>query len=560
MSAAAGDSILLDNGWTFTDLGEATPTLASVAESINASGRVVGYLATPTETGLEYRAAEFTGASVKLLGTSDQTVAWDINDGGTIVGQSGIGGASGSALELTEGDEDDLGSGSAFAINASGAIVGVSTFATGATIQAASFGGSSPVDIDDEEGSLVSVAYDVNAPGTIVGIQLFGTAYRGVTFGPNTAVIDAAHPDFLPVAINDADQSVGVLANGHAAINSGGVTTDLGAGPAGGGWVFNDLNDAGEAVGIAHGTVDGTVSDEAGVYAKAGVIHVIDDWLPEELGWQFLEPKSINETGSMVGAAVKCTDNDSGCTAHAFRLDPPGVGTTTSTTGATTSTTGATTSSTGATTSSTAPTTSTTGATTSSTSTTTSSTSSTSTSTSSTSSTSTTTSSTSSTSTTAPTTSSTSSTSTTAPTTSSTAATTSTTAKPGSGAAAISLGQSSAAAGSSVSISGTGFGPGTTVNVELHSTPVSVGTFVARVDGTFSGTFTVPADTAIGSHEVVAVGTQLTGTTVTARAPLTVVKALAKTGTDVRQWTLLGLLALGVGLVVFGRSRILSAR
>ncbi len=54
--------------------------------------------------------------------------------------------------------------------------------------------------------------------------------------------------------------------------------------------------------------------------------------------------------------------------------------------------------------------------------------------------------------------------------------------------------------GDTVTVSGTGFEPNAHVTLTMHSTPVVVGTLVAKADGTLAGSFAVPHDAAVGSH------------------------------------------------------------
>ncbi|GAA1782874.1 endonuclease/exonuclease/phosphatase family protein [Agromyces lapidis] len=147
----------------------------------------------------------------------------------------------------------------------------------------------------------------------------------------------------------------------------------------------------------------------------------------------------------------------------------------------------------------------------------------------------------------------------------------------------IELGAGSVAAGATIAISGSGFAPGTELRVELHSTPVLLGTVTADDVGAFQATVTIPADTAPGAHTVVVTGDG----DVSASAELTVTAAaggvetpggeapgdggsggtdpdaepagsasgsesgdLASTGTDVLPVVIGGALLLGSGLVL----------
>lgn len=120
----------------------------------------------------------------------------------------------------------------------------------------------------------------------------------------------------------------------------------------------------------------------------------------------------------------------------------------------------------------------------------------------------------------------------------------------------LKVGASSVTAGGSVTISASGLYENEKVALELHSTPVSLGSATAAADGSFTATVTIPAGTAAGQHHVVAIlsdGAQIS-------VEITVVAAasgggLALTGADSGSFLLLALvlLALGLGLVVARR-------
>lgn len=61
-------------------------------------------------------------------------------------------------------------------------------------------------------------------------------------------------------------------------------------------------------------------------------------------------------------------------------------------------------------------------------------------------------------------------------------------------------------AGETLQLDAEGFLGNEQVEVELHSTPVSLGTLAADDAGALSGTIAVPSDTTPGSHEVVLIG------------------------------------------------------
>ena len=84
-------------------------------------------------------------------------------------------------------------------------------------------------------------------------------------------------------------------------------------------------------------------------------------------------------------------------------------------------------------------------------------------------------------------------------------------------------------AGGPVTVSGGGFMPSTELTVELHSTPVVLGTTTTDVYGNYSASVVIPADTAPGVHQLVVSGLGPDGqprsvsTDITVLAPDTVV-------------------------------------
>lgn len=77
--------------------------------------------------------------------------------------------------------------------------------------------------------------------------------------------------------------------------------------------------------------------------------------------------------------------------------------------------------------------------------------------------------------------------------------------------------------GDSLSISGADVPPGSTVDIEMHSTPVLLGSTTAKADGTFSTSVTIPADAEPGAHTIVVMVTPTDGSApTTLDQPITV--------------------------------------
>ena len=72
--------------------------------------------------------------------------------------------------------------------------------------------------------------------------------------------------------------------------------------------------------------------------------------------------------------------------------------------------------------------------------------------------------------------------------------------------AAISVPSGIVGPGTTLAVTGSGFAPGSTVQLELHSTPTSLGSVVVGSDGTFSTDVTIPPTTEGGEHHVLGNG------------------------------------------------------
>jgi LPXTG-motif cell wall-anchored protein len=77
-------------------------------------------------------------------------------------------------------------------------------------------------------------------------------------------------------------------------------------------------------------------------------------------------------------------------------------------------------------------------------------------------------------------------------------------AAPPAGDGPLSVEPSVVARGAQAAVSGAGFGPGEQVTVILYSSPVVLASATTGADGSLSTVVTIPADTALGAHEVVA--------------------------------------------------------
>ncbi|MFJ4167054.1 collagen binding domain-containing protein [Microbacterium sp. NPDC089698] len=93
----------------------------------------------------------------------------------------------------------------------------------------------------------------------------------------------------------------------------------------------------------------------------------------------------------------------------------------------------------------------------------------------------------------------------------------------------VSLSVATVPPGAAVHVTGSGFAPGEPVQVELHSTPISLGTVTAGADGVVDTTVTIPADAPAGAHRIVLTGQM---STLTGGSALTVAGATTPGGSD----------------------------
>ena len=122
----------------------------------------------------------------------------------------------------------------------------------------------------------------------------------------------------------------------------------------------------------------------------------------------------------------------------------------------------------------------------------------------------------------------------------------------------VTLEKSTAKIGESIEIVGTGFTAGHEISAVLHSDPITIGTAVADERGVVRFSYTIPATTPIGSHEIVLTDA---ATGVSVKVPLLIEAAtaksrgLAKTGADVAGLMALAALFAATGAVVSTRAK-----
>lgn len=128
----------------------------------------------------------------------------------------------------------------------------------------------------------------------------------------------------------------------------------------------------------------------------------------------------------------------------------------------------------------------------------------------------------------------------------------------------VTLEKSTAKIGESIEIVGTGFTAGHEISAVLHSDPITIGTAVADERGVVRFSYTIPATTPIGSHEIILTDAA-TGVSVkvpflieaatTKEAATAKSRGLAKTGADVAGLMALAALFAATGAVVSTRAK-----
>ena len=238
----------------------------SEAGGINDNGQVVGFSHTATGESHAFITGP-DGVGMRELGTSNYSLATDINNAGQVVGESGgdafITGPDGTGMR----NIGTLGSSGSYAagINDAGQVVGYSHVGDTNVVHAFITGpnGMGMRDLGTLGGA-DSYANAINDAGQVVGFSSLTATEKLHAFitGPEGKGMVDLRPtdvqsDSAAIAINDVGQAVGYVASGRLP-PTGFMTEPDGVGripveiPDMGGVgfpIFNDINDAGQVVG-----------------------------------------------------------------------------------------------------------------------------------------------------------------------------------------------------------------------------------------------------------------------------------------------------------------------
>jgi probable HAF family extracellular repeat protein len=297
--------------YTVTDLGALPGSSEGRGNCISNNGQVAGYC--------NYRSTNYPRAfcysngvmrDLGLLSGGSFSRAWGINDRGQVVGEAtdSISGVSaflysnGTMTSLLPLLHSNFSSCWAFDINNSGLVVGESGSGfiynsnTGMTTWLPGGGFTHPWGINDN-GQVVGYVYDTTSQAYHAFLYNKGTMNDLGTFvgGSGSFAYD----------LNENNQVVGYAYTpsgvGHAFLYSNNTMTDLGTLP-GSSWSYGEgINDKGQVVGES--SVAGVLGYHAFLYSN-GTMSDLNDLINPTSGWTLQFAQDINNNGWIVGQGV----------------------------------------------------------------------------------------------------------------------------------------------------------------------------------------------------------------------------------------------------------------
>jgi len=293
---AFGDPI-----YTITSLGQVGGSSSTTGYAVNDAGAVAGW--SQNSSGVTQAFGSGAGGLASLpLGSGTVSYAYGINDAGTVVGDTYIGGQSHATIwSGSSASPRVLGANSyAMAVNVAGEVAGASN-------------GQAMVVVDGQVQSLGtlagvnwSAAYGINNAGEVVGEgELANGTFRGVVWGSGGGAVlvgtfGGGSSD--ATGVNDSGEVVGFasLASGYqnAFLMTGGAMTDLGT--LGESSYAYGVNDSGENVGYSY--LDNG-AQHAFLYDD-GTMLDLNSLLPANSGWVLEEAFGINSAGQITGMGL----------------------------------------------------------------------------------------------------------------------------------------------------------------------------------------------------------------------------------------------------------------
>jgi probable HAF family extracellular repeat protein len=297
-------------------LGGSTSSTTTTGYAVNSSGAVAGW-GLNSSGGQQAFVSASGGLTGLPLGSGTESYAYGINDAGTVVGNTYIGGQSHATIWSGSG-ATVLGANTyATAINGSGEVTGSN--------------GQAFVVVDGQVQSLATMsgvewssAYGINNAGEVVGDgELANGTFRGLIWTPDGSVVLLGTPGGSSSQANDVNSSGEVV--GFASLPSGyqhafsmvdDMMIDLGT--LGESSYAYGINDSGEIVGYSYLT-DG---DQHAFLYDDGSMLDLNSLLPPNSGWVLEEAFGINDSGQITGMGLY----DGQQTAFLMTDPPGGVG------------------------------------------------------------------------------------------------------------------------------------------------------------------------------------------------------------------------------------------
>jgi probable HAF family extracellular repeat protein len=283
--------------YTATNLGGLGGPSAT-GYAINNSGKVAGWSQTAAG-GQQAFVSTPNGLKTMSSGGAD-TYAFGINDSGTVVGTTYVGGQAHGTI-WTGSSTTDLGADSyAMAINNSGEVAGgngQAFVAMNGQLQA----------LGTPAGFNWSAAYGINDAGTVVGDgRTTNGTFRGIIWSPQGNMIllgTFGGSSSQATDVNNGGEVVGFasLANGyqHAFSAVDALMIDLGTLGGGSSYAYG-INDSGEIVGyswLANGDQHAFLYDD-------GTMLDLNSLIPSNSGWVLLQAYGINDSGQVTGVGL----------------------------------------------------------------------------------------------------------------------------------------------------------------------------------------------------------------------------------------------------------------
>lgn len=287
------------------DLGRPTPTMTGEAVAANDAGQVAGTGEGSPQSLRAYLWEDGTWTPLGTLPGRNESIAEDIDAAGRIVGRSlTLGGGNSGGFLWEAGAMTDLGTlggtTSAYGMNDAGLVVGRSQEIlpdSSAAPRAFVWEGGVMTSLGVLPGEDFSQAFDINESGDVVGSSWHVTIPG--FFSADQATLWRAGGQIVDLGLTPGPQ-VCVSGFPFYTVN-----------------VAHAINDVGQIVGHARCIASGGAL--AAFLWQDGVMHNLNDLVPAGSGWDLIRASDINDAGEIVGLGIA-----PGGTLHGFLLRPAG--------------------------------------------------------------------------------------------------------------------------------------------------------------------------------------------------------------------------------------------